>query len=195
MSFYASFINYEGFLFRMDTRIYLNENDHPNNNDRCIAAVIAKNPGSAIPQVLNGLAPLNLNGDRLLPYVRNRFLNSYRNMNLIIPNGVYIRVWNLFYICNPILQRAINDYNSIQNPPICPSEANPTPPILWFAWGSDPALNHLKERFLNIQINHSFYYNNANAAVEVGIPAINVNVRHTQGLPKIPIENHLATLI
>ena len=84
MEYLARFEEIEGKLFRFDTRIYLN--DYNSDNDgKCVGAIIGKNPGSAIPSKLNELVPLELNGDKMLPTVRNRFVDGYKLAKKEIP--------------------------------------------------------------------------------------------------------------
>lgn len=80
MAFYACFQSHDGFRFRLDTRIYLRDEDTPDIKGTCVAAIIGKNPGSAVPVDSNRdgkISLINLRGDKLLPYVRNRFRNAY----------------------------------------------------------------------------------------------------------------------
>src|SRR5687768_2305947 len=103
MSYFANFQRCGGALFRLDTRIYLNDHDAPSKHDVRIAAVVAKNPGSAKPRALGRLAPLTLAGDKMLPSVRNRFRAAYSTAKKVSPQGAYVQVWNLFYLCTPNL--------------------------------------------------------------------------------------------
>ena len=97
MDYLARFEKVDGELCRFDTRIYLNGYDISKDSN-CIGAIVGKNPGSAIPRVLNELVPLELNGDNMLPTVRNRFIDGYRLAKKQIPTNSFVRVWNLFYI-------------------------------------------------------------------------------------------------
>ena len=195
MSFFAHFTMHEGYQFRLDTRIYIRDSDDPRAEDTCIAAIIGKNPGSANPTELNRLSRLSLDGDRLLPYVRNRFIAAYKTSGSRIPQGAYIRVWNLLYICNPKLNDAITTFNNIQRPLLCETESN-MPPIVWFAWGPpNPSLTQFTARFLERTVENPFYYDNATQKVVAQNPMLTSRVRHTQGLPAAPVEKHLANLI
>ena len=195
MSFFAHFTMHEGYQFRLDTRIYIRDSDDPRAEDTCIAAIIGKNPGSANPTELDRLSRLSLDGDKLLPYVRNRFIAAYKNSGSRIPQGAYIRVWNLLYICNPKLNDAITTFNNIQRPLLCETESN-MPPIVWFAWGPpNPSLTQFKARFLERTVENAFYYDNATQKVVAQNPMPTSRVRHTRGLPAAPVEKHLATLI
>jgi len=190
--FFAEFRMHEGHQFRLDTRIYLRDNDQPSKNDTCIAAIAAKNPGSANPKRYGQLAELTLDGDKLLPYVRNRFVNAYKLAGLVIPVGTFIRVWNLTYICNPKLRNAIRALGTIQQPLICGTE-NVSPPIVWYAWGPpNPRLVQFTTRFIRRRTVRPFYYDIASKKVVAAMPQQDSKVKHTQGMPAIPIEEHLA---
>src|SRR5262245_19127725 len=94
MSFFAHFRMHEGHQFRLDTRIYLND-DEPGDCDTCVAAIIGKNPGSANGTVFDCRAPIALGKDQLLPTVRYRFQSAYELAGVEIPSGAFVRVWNL----------------------------------------------------------------------------------------------------
>ena len=100
-----------GHLFRFDTHIYLSREPRSETDGVCVAAVIGKYPGSAQPKTLGSWEPLSLCRDKLLPCVRNRFLEAYQAAAKSIPDGAYIRVWNLFYLCEPNLQAALKKIN------------------------------------------------------------------------------------
>lgn len=158
MPYFACFRDCLTFTFRLDTRIYLRSGDEPGKHDRCIAAVIGKNPGSAAPTKLNRLAELSLEDDKFLPYVCNRFRDAFGVAKRQVKPGSYIRVWNLVYICNEKLSHAMRDLRSIHTPLWCDSE-RARPPIVWFAWGPRHAvLENYKRRFLRRRFFRTFYY-------------------------------------
>ena len=195
MSFFAQFERHERRLFRLDTRIYLHDEASPSSDDQCVAAVIAKNPGSAAPTKLGKLTQLKLDGDKLLPTVRNRFVDAYSIAKLRIPVGAFVRVWNLLYLCNPTLSEAIADFATVSNPVWCKTETE-IPPIVWFAWGPPkPKLDTFKQRFLTTAFDTAFYFDMDSKKVVPNRPARSSRVKHTQGMPKVPINNYLATLI
>jgi hypothetical protein len=66
--------------------------------------------------------------------VRKRFQNAYRRAGVEIPCGAYVRVWNLFYLCNKTLAVAVKADDGIRRPLSCDSESAWVP-IIWFAWG------------------------------------------------------------
>jgi len=195
MPYFAHFRMHEGHQFRLDTRIYLRESDEPCDRDTCVSAIIAKNPGSANPTQFNRLTRLSLDGDKLLPYVRNRFIAAYARSGSEIPNGAYIRVWNLLYICNPDLKDAIAAFKTVKKPLVCDSE-RAMPRVVWFAWGPpNPKLNQFTSRFIERTVECAFYYDIGTKKVVTSKPKQTSKVKHTQGLPKEPIEMHLARIL
>src|SRR5690606_19045287 len=103
---------------------------------QCVGAIVGKNPGSAKPTRLSVLAELMLDGDKMLPSVRNRFISAYQATNSVIPNNAYVQVWNLFYLCNPLLDEACLSINTLKSAPLCTSESG-VPSVVWFAWGGN----------------------------------------------------------
>jgi hypothetical protein len=195
MAFFAEFRMHEGHQSRFDTRIYLREFDEPGPSDICVAAIIGKNPGSANPMRFNQLARLSLDGDKLLPYVRNRFVAGYALAGTPIPQGAFVRVWNLLYICDPKLSRAIKSFGTIQQPLICETE-RVIPRIVWFAWGPpNSKLRGFMSRFIERGIDNSFYFDITQQKVVSGKPLPTSKVKHTQGLPADPIEKYLARFV
>ncbi|MFN0019678.1 MAG: hypothetical protein ACKVP0_15580 [Pirellulaceae bacterium] len=195
MPFFACFQMQEDYQFRLDTRIYLRESDEPGTGDACIAAIIGKNPGSANPTRYGRLSLITLDGDKLLPFVRNRFLAAYEMADSQVPPGSYIRVWNLLYLCNPTLKDAIAAFATVREPLFCNSEGN-VPPFVWFAWGPpNSKLTEFTARFMDRHIEHPFYYDMATEIVESCKPKKTSKVKHTQGLPAEPIEAYLSKLV
>ena len=195
MCYFAKFTIHEGYQFRLDTRIYMRHSDEPSEDDRCVAAIVGKNPGSASPTEFDCLTRLSLDGDKLLPNVRNRFLAAYRRAGVRTPPGGFIRVWNLIYLCNPKLKDAIASFNSVHHPLFCNTE-NTIPPIVWFAWG--PPNSQLREfttRFLDKTFAHPFYYDMETGTIVSRLPTPTSRVKHTQGLPAEAVEKHLARII
>lgn len=194
MPFFANFRMHEGHQFRLDTRIYLRD-DEPHDADMCVAAVIGKNPGSANPTQFGTLSRISLDGDKLLPFVRNRFRNAYERVNIEIPAGAYVRIWNLLYICNPDLRTVVRSIQALQNPLYCDTE-NDSPPIVWFAWGPPfPHFQRFKLRFLRRSFYSPFYFDMDSRRVIASAPSQTSRVKHTQGLPAESVEAHLATLL
>lgn len=199
MNYYAQFVSHVSGVFRMDTRIYLNGNHTSQSGGQRVAAVIGKNPGSASAAVGSGWGPLHLGKDKMLPSVRNRFLEAYRVSKKPVPQLAYVQVWNLFYLCGANLSLAIKSLSKTPSPPACPSETvGSTPPIVWFLWGgNDPRLNHFKARFLTgrLSARSVFFYDYVAQAVSNNAPTATSSVKHPQGMPAEPIVRHLANIL
>ena len=195
MNFVARFEKIDNVLFWFDTRIYL-ENYDKNMPGNCIGSIIAKNPGSAKPSELDNLVPLELNGDKMLPYVYNRFMESYKLAGKKAPPHSFIRVWNLFYICDKDLRKAINIAKDFgQSIPFCSTESD-SAPITWFGWGGDSVeLNAFKERFLKKNNNNPFFYDNKNKCIRRDVPKKTECAKHTQGMLKQPVSEYLETIL
>lgn len=196
MSYYARFVAIGDAQFRLDTRIYLEDGSHREEDGVCVGAVVAKNPGSARSIKFNCWAPLNLAGDKMLPYVRNRFLESYQMAGKAIPHGAFIRIWNLFYLCDKKLDNAIVSHNKIgTKAPTCFSENN-IPKIVWFAWGGFAvSLNPFKARFQNPRIGNAFYFDRYSRKIVTRIPSQNDFAKHPQGLSREPVVKHLISVL
>jgi hypothetical protein len=193
--YFAQLHYHHGARFRMDTRIYLERCNAPASTDPCVGAIIAKNPGSAVPVGNGNLTALPLNGDTMLPSVRNRFLQAYALSGKPIPEAAFVRVWNLFYLCDPNLGTAIKSHNTIlalSPPPLCPSESLPPPSIVWFAWGDTHThLDPLKARFQQLQLPRAFFFDKHQGKVVSRIPQNDDFAKHPQGLSASPIVEFL----
>ncbi len=196
MSYYARFEKISGHLFRFDTRIYI-ANQHETDPGLCIAAIVGKNPGSAMPQMRGVLSPLSLTNDKMLPSVRNRFTAAYDLAGLPVPKNAYVQVWNLFYLCDANLASACLTFSRIVDPPICDdTELNETPKVVWFAWGkSVPRLDVFKSRFRERSYDNAFYFNKNTQSVHRGVPADQDFAKHPQGLPALPVVQHIAEVV
>jgi hypothetical protein len=193
MSYYARFETIADYMFRFDTRIYLGKHSADEDGE-CVGAIIGKNPGSAKPTQFGVLASLNLDGDKMLPSVRNRFLSAYQQAGKVIPENAFVQVWNLFYHCNPDLGAACSAMSRLNDLPLCPSESGKQK-VVWFAWGgSDNRLNPFKQRFLS-DSQCGFYYNHQSGMIVSRSPCAADFAKHPQGLPALPIVNHLAGLL
>jgi|HubBroStandDraft_5_1064220.scaffolds.fasta_scaffold205325_2 hypothetical protein len=209
---YARFEPVCGQRFRFDTRVYLDDRSHRlEEKGECVAAIVAKNPGSAKPAdaVKPGTwGPIDLNRDGMLPTVRKRLIHAFREASKPVPTNAFVQVWNLFYLCNPELDEACLAVKAFPIPPACPSEATSKPKLVWFAWGggndrSTSCLNPFKDRFLLQGHRNSFYYGHANsfgydrksASVLSGAPTAMDFAKHPQGLPALPIVEHLSVVL
>jgi hypothetical protein len=196
MSYYARFVTVYDAEFRLDTRIYLEDGFHSEESGVCVAAIVGKNPGSACSTKFDRWERLTLAGDKMLPGVRNRFIEGYRLSGKQIPQNAFIRVWNLFYLCNEELDLAVASHSKIaSNAPTCPSEKI-VPKIIWFAWGGfATSLNPFKARFQNLTIKNVFYFDNHSGKIVTRIPSQMDFAKHPQGLSKKPIVEHLASVL
>ena len=194
MEYLARFEEIDSVLFRFDTRIYLNGYD-PKNNSNCVGAIIGKNPGSAVPSKLNELVPLELNGDKMLPTVRNRFIDGYKLAKKEIPPNCFVRVWNLFNICDPDLDSACQKAARYNELPICNTESEGAP-IVWYSWGGyDERLNSYKERFIAKAWPQQFFYDHENSCIDTHAPTIQSFAKHTQGMPSKPVNEYLSNAL
>lgn len=182
--------------FRFDTRIYVSPIKDIQNDDCCIGAVVGKNPGSAQSVAIdNGIQPIELNNDNLLPNVRSIVKKSYGEANIQPPQRGYIQVLNLFYLCNPSLDNAIAAMKKQQNAKNCPTE-NQSFPWVWYVWGGElETLNPYKKRFSKLKSSNHFYYDQKNSKVVDKIPSLSAFARHTQGLKHDFVVPHIAKLI
>ncbi len=194
MPYFACFRKHNGCQFRLDTRIYIRD-DQPSGEDVCVGAIVGKNPGSANGKQFDRLAPISLDGDKLLPFVRRRFQNAYKRAGIKIPSGAYVRVWNLFYLCDKNLKAALDAYGKVKRPLGCASESA-WPPIVWFAWGPPrEEFAAMQTRFRRRGIEHPFYFDMDLGEVVAGVPGPERRVKHTQGLRGAPVEEHLASIL
>jgi hypothetical protein len=194
VEYVAKFQEVEGALCRFDTRIYL-WSHNPSKDSVCVGAIVGKNPGSAMPSRLGELAPLELRGDKMLPTVGNRFMEAYAIAKKPLPQNSYVRVWNLFYICDKDLKQAAGIASQLAHQPICESEAN-TVPFVWFGWGGNNAtLNPFKQRFVERGYRSAFFYDHTCGKVIGRAPEQNDFAKHTQGMPAAPIREYLASVV
>jgi hypothetical protein len=198
MSYYwARFKNKKENTFRYDTRIYLNDIKEINNNDICIGAIVGKNPGSAKALNTNNIKiqPINLDGDKLLPTVRNIFIKSFKEQNLEVPKNSYIQVLNLFYLCDENLNRAIGKIALLSELELDDSEGKEFP-LIWYVWGNEnKKLNDFKKRFVNLRTNQHIFYNQKEKCISLYMPTTQCFAKHTQGLAHNAIIPHLSKLL
>jgi len=194
MEYLARFEQIEGEIFRFDTRIYLNGYDSTQASN-CIGAIVGKNPGSASPSALNKLLPIELGDDKMLKVVGNRFHDGYSLAKKKIPTNAFVQVWNLFYLCDPDLNSACSKISRLNRTPICSTE-NSDVPLLWYGWGgSDKRLNEYKDRFITREWRHQFFYDHHGSKININKPTIESFAKHTQGMPKEPVNDHLASVV
>lgn len=195
MAYYAHFTRRHGQLFRFDTRIYLRDDGGPGIGDECVAAMVGKNPGSAAPRQCDQLAPLERGQDKLLPTVRGCFQRAYARAEVPVPARAFVRVLNLFYLCNPALEEAVRAHAALPRQMPCVTEAE-LPDIVWFVWGGAHAgLNPLKARFQNRPIAHPFFVDKSSLNITPRVPRPDDFAKHTQGLNTADVVGYLANLI
>jgi hypothetical protein len=198
MNYYARFVEVDNERFRLETRIYLEEiPERPSiEGGTCIGAVVGKNPGSARPRRLGEWALLDLGDDKMLPNVRNRFRSGYQLAGKAIPHGAFVRVWNLFYLCNADLDAALDSINNIGSKSLkCSTEVD-FHQIAWFIWGgSDPRTNGFKARFQELSVGHPFFFDNVSKAIIERVPSELEFARHTQGMRVKAIDEYLASIL
>ncbi len=196
---YAEFVPWQNsnLVFRLDTRIYLH--DEPlieRTGGDCIAAIVAKNPGSARNDTYYRWEPVDLASDSMIPIVKKWFCEAFRESGKKMQPGHYVIVWNLFYLCNKTLGQAKKQYRDIPQPPVCLSEKSVSPRIVWFAWGgSDSELNSLKQRFIQQSYSEPFFYDYGSKRIQSRVPSETCKAKHTQGMLKSDVVRHLANIL
>ncbi len=183
-NFWAVFREINGNTFRYDTRIYLEAIQHPSVDDFCIGAVIEKNPGSAKPDssTNHGLQEIDLDGDKLLPTVKNIIIKAHRKANIPIKSGSYVQVLNLIYLCEKDLSEAIRKSKTLSENTMCDCEKKYFP-FVWYVWGiGDRNFKLYNGGSKNIDAERHFYFDNTQGKIIEGKPSNYDNARHTQGL-------------
>jgi hypothetical protein len=194
LTYFARFEEIDGDLYRFDTRIYLTDGS-PSEESSCIGAVIGINPGSARPKKLSEHCELELRKDKLLPYVRNRFVAAHRELGTVVSRGAYVQVLNLFYLCNQDLNQALNRLRELKEPPVCPSEKLNFQ-LAWYAWGCESELlAPLKQRFLARRDQNPFYMKRDRVSFGGGVPGPMEFAKHTRCMPAEPVEGKLVSIL
>jgi hypothetical protein len=195
-TFWAQFERLGDHLFRFDTRVYLNDVAMCRDSDPVIGAIVAKNPGSALPsdRRSNELQPVSLNGGRLLAtaytIVKKAFLRADRHW----PETGYVQVFNLFYLRDKNAKRAWQIASQLKLP-TCPKESLSFP-WLWYAWGRmGNELPDLSNRFSGLSAVDRFYFDKLLDEIGLGHPTLTAFPKHTQGLKHEPIIAHIAKLL
>jgi hypothetical protein len=195
--YWARFVNYGSNIFRIDTRVYLQDVEKCRKSDAVIGAVVAKNPGSAQPSdtTSRSLQPITLANDRLIPTVRSFTAKAYRKANIAPPANAYIQVLNLFYLCNKDFNQALRSVSLMAELLTDPSESK-TFPWIMYLWGAfEGRKAQYIRRFEDLNSRNHFYFDkNINELVS-DVPGEGSFAKHTQGLELKPIIKYLATLI
>ena len=194
VNYWAKFENIENNVYRFDTRVYLKEINNPSNNDICLGAIVGKNPGSARGVINNKLVQIDMQGDKLLPTVRNIFKKAYVKSGKEIPDNSYIQVLNLFYLCDADLNNAIKKYeNTTSKIDEC---ENYIFPFIWYVWGDENSkLSIMKDRFNKINSNKHFYFDPETTSIKENIPSSIDFAKHTQGLKQEKVIDYISELL
>lgn len=158
-----------------------------------------------LPHEKLGLVPRGWRAGRLKDFCVLQRGHDLTNDNLIPgpyaaagkrpPDRGFIRVWNLFYLCNPSLPVAIRRISEHATPLWCASEGSSVP-IVWFGWGGPQSkLDIFKTRFSGVKAQHVFHYDQRIGKVIPSFPGVSGFAKHTQGLKRHPVIKHLAALI
>ena len=128
----ANFHEMEGKMFRFDTKLWF---DRPPRGGEgvCIGAVMGLNPGSSQPAKEKGFATV----DPTMGNILAAFERAAENIGRPIPNGAFVRMWNLLYLCDSNEGSAIDRW--IRNPrfsdaPYLDETEKDEAPFLWLAW-------------------------------------------------------------
>ena len=185
--YYAKFKKENNHTTRVDTRIYFGK-EKPNPLDgNCLGIIFLKNPGSASPKIFDKLCELELRNDKTLPWIANTYLQVIPELKL--NNNDYIRVLNLFTICEPDIDSAIDLLQRYD----CELEyfEYPKVPFLFIGWGNDERLNFLREKYLpqlekfnDVSFYVEYYHLNGRIKClpKYGLPKIGTKVKHPIGL-------------
>ncbi len=177
MSFYwAKFEKVGNDTFRFDTRAYLvDQIDKPRDSDKCIGAIVGKNPGSAKKKNISdkGLQKINLSknrppskrwqkinlcGDNLLPTVRSIVKKAYDEAKIDVLPRCYIQILNLFYLRDSNLDNAIKAMKKHHEPKKYASEEYEFPWV-WYVWGKEnKCLSKYKKRFYQNKSNSKIHF-------------------------------------
>ena len=195
--YWARFEKIESGIFRFDTRIYPEAIAELSQSDKCIGAIVGKNPGSAkgSAPTISTLQPIELNHDSLLPNVRSVMRKANETADKTIPPRSYVRVLNLYYLCEPKLNFAITamDHYSKDHP--CPSE-NERYSWVWYMWGGkDEKLSKHKTRFARLKAGRHFFYDNHAKDMRSYAPSKQCFARHIQGLKHDLVVPYIAGIL
>ena len=192
--YWAKFENIGNNIHRFDTRVYLIEINKPSDNDKCLGAIVGKNPGSARGAISNELIQIDLQGDKLLPTVRNIFENAYKKCAKEIPENSYIQVLNLFYLCDADLNNAIKKYeNSTSKIDEC---ENKNFPFICYVWGGEnKKLSNMKDRFNKINSKKHFYLDPRNDCIKENIPSNIDLAKHTQFMKQEKVIDYISKIL
>ena len=197
MSCHARFQLLDGRLFRFDTKIYLGESQSPCGPGVCVGAFVGKNPGSASLAAGDRQGVGRVIQDHTLRMIRYRFTAAYSLARIPIPKNAFVRVWNLFYLCEPDYAEARRVLGKMgSNGLECETEKVDHPEIVWFGWGgADKKTVPCKARFQKKEPAHPFYFDRAAGKICRRVPSEFDAAAHPQGLPLEPIVACLAAML
>jgi hypothetical protein len=186
--YYAKFRKRENVLTRELTRIYFKPVDPVESDNECIGVVIAKNPGAAIYKQLNVWTEINLDNDNMLPILFNTFNETISKINYQPPKNAYIRILNLFPVCNVDVDIAYKDLLKISDNIIIEDAESDlkVSRFIFIAWGNEPYLDPFRTKWIEIlkpYSEKSFYFSyETNERYkyypEDGVPLCGMNVKH-----------------
>ena len=195
--YFARFERHGSDLFRLDTRIYLDDVSECTPQDCVIGAVVAKNPGSALPtnEAALGMQPIDLNRGMLLRTVRSIVIKAYTQSKQSWPTGAYVQVLNLFYLRDARFRSALKRISQVPEPPVDRAEQKVFPWTMYL-WGrTDERIKRFTARFSTLIAPHHFYFDKNLNRLVFDRPDENSFAKHTQGLSQKPIVEYLATLV
>ncbi|MEM9396852.1 MAG: hypothetical protein AAF991_05185 [Pseudomonadota bacterium] len=129
-----------------------------------------------------------------MPTVRSTVAVAYEKSGRSVASRSFLRVLNLFYVCDNDLRSAKTLLNSSRRNPVCEWEDSPYPWV-WFAWGGpDRVLDGLKKRFVAMDTKQPFFYCGERKEVISRAPELGEKARHTQGMPTAEVIAYLASL-
>lgn len=202
-NYYATFRLFNNILLRYDTRIYWNDNIHNKFNGKCIGTFYLKNPGSSQPTEIDKWSTLDLNNDKVLPYLRNVLLKLKNVFQDQINDNDYFQVLNLFPVVNNDLYEAYKRFEEIKKNNINVIEKIKNKSLfVYFGWGSENYLSDLREYHVNnnqypsnSKIFFIEYKKNNYSKIFNGFPSNNSRPKHIQGLPKILLEPYIIKIL
>lgn len=187
--YYAKFKRENNHTIRTDTRIYFGKEKPNSIEGNCLGIFFLKNPGSASPKIFDELCELEIKNDKTLPWIANTYLQVIPEVKPDISNNDYIRVLNLFTICEPDIDLAISllqKYNCYLE-----SFEYSKLPFLFIGWGNDERLNSLREKYLPelkifnevaFYVEYSHLNRKINCILREGLPSNGMKVKHPIGL-------------
>lgn len=192
--YYAKFKSTNGILTREMTRIYFNPVTPSEKDENCIGVVIAKNPGAAKPTELDIWTKLNLSNDKMLQFIYDAFNKAFTISNYELPNNAYIRILNLFPVCNVDVDTAYKDWQKIDTT-ITNENADSNlraSRFIYIGWGNEPYLDKFRTNWIEILNRYStkcFYISyktddRYNTFYKKGVPQLKMNVKHPSFMGK-----------